>query len=105
MRKLVNIILTASLLVGISVSAMAKTPRINNRQHKQQDRIANGINNGDLTAREAARLETEQAKIASDKRMAKADGHVGARERRQMAKEQNKANHDIYRQKHDGQAR
>ncbi len=79
----------------------ARHLNIRQRQHQQQSRIANGIHNGSLTPREAAHLENQQARIQSDKRMARADGKMSPRERMQITREQNIANKNIYALKHN----
>jgi hypothetical protein len=78
-----------------------KTPRINKRQRNQQRRISQGINSGQLTAGEAARLEKREAKIQHDKQAAKADGKVTTAERRKLNREENQASRKIYKLKHN----
>jgi uncharacterized membrane protein YebE (DUF533 family) len=82
-----------------------KTPAINERQHNQQERIRQGIKSGELTRREAVRLEKEEARIRANERRAKSDGKVTAAERARLEKELNKASQDIHEQKHDEQDR
>lgn len=93
------------LLAGTVALSQTATPRVTHRQVKQQARIADGVKSGELTKREAVRLEARQAKIARDKARAKADGVVTPAERAKLAREQNRASRAIYRQKHDGQKR
>jgi hypothetical protein len=78
---------------------------IKNREERQQGRIAEGIESGQLTAREAARLERGQAKIEADRQKALDDGTVTKREKAKLTREQNRASRQIYRQKHDAQTR
>ena len=82
----------------------ANTPRIDQRQANQEQRIDKGIASGQLNKRETRRLEKEQAHINKVEDKAKADGSVSAKERKHLTKMQNQASRDIYRQKHDGQA-
>lgn len=104
-----KIISTALLLAFIAIASTSfsqtGTPRIHYRQVHQQKRISGGVRNGDLTARETARLETREAKIQHDKRVAKSDGKVTGAERRKLRREQNRTSRAIYRQKHDAQQR
>ena len=100
-------IMLAFLIIGATIgtsSAQTATPHVRHRQMNQQDRIGNGIRNGELTPREAAHLENREAKIQHDKRLAKADGRVTRCERKKLAHEQNRTSRAIYRQKHDAQA-
>ena len=79
------------------------TPRVDQREANQQGRIDAGGASGQLTRREAIRLEREQARIARAERRAKADGVVTPRERRELARMQREASAHIRAQKHDAQ--
>ncbi len=105
MKRVMGYFLAAILTLGVTVIANASTPRINKREHYQQERIREGIQSGSLTRHEAARLEAEQARIRVDEARAKADGHVSDRERARLDHELDKSSKDIYRQKHDRQHR
>ena len=107
-----NQLIAATLLtlVGVAASAQtaapapgANTPRIDQRQANQEQRIDQGIASGQLTKRETRRLEKEQAHVNMAEDKAKADGSVTAHERTHLTKMQNHASRDIYRQKHDKQ--
>ena len=103
----------AALLALGSVGARAQaasapgthTPRIDQRQANQERRIDQGIASGELTRREARRVERQQNAIDKAENKAKADGSVSAQERRRLAKAQNHASRSIARQKHDAQER
>ncbi len=71
------------------------------RNVNQQQRIANGVSDGTLTAQETARLEQGQA--ATNRRLAKsgADGHVGAYEQNKIQAADNRESKRIYRKKHN----
>jgi hypothetical protein len=75
------------------------TPR--QRQINQQGRIDQGIKSGELTPKEAGRLEAEQAHIQQAKERMKSDGQLTGAEHQRLNTMQNKAGGDIYRQKHD----
>ena len=79
---------------------------IDARQRGQQERIREGIRSGELTRREARRLEAEEARIRVDERFARrSGGQFTHAERRRIQRELNHASRDIYRQKHDRQDR
>ena len=105
MKKITSFVLTMSFVLGLSALAMANTPRINKRQHEQQSRIRQGIRSGELTGREVYRLERQQAAIQRSEWRAKSDGHVSWRERYRIDNMQDRANRNIYHQKHDRQDR
>jgi peptidoglycan hydrolase CwlO-like protein len=91
---------------AIAASAQtAETPRIDARQAKQEQRIDQGIASGELTKREARRLNHQQNVIDKAEDKAKADGVVTGKERKALTRAQNNASKRIYRQKHDAQER
>ena len=92
----------ALMLPGL---AWAQTPRIDQRQANQEQRIDQGVKSGELTRRETRRLEREQAAIEKGETRAQADGKVTKKERARLTRAQDRASRDIARQKHDAQDR
>jgi len=103
MMKTTQIIAALSLaaLSGLALADNTATPRVDQREANQQERIANGAASGQLTAKETQHLEKQQAKIDATEAKDKADGKVTGKERRHLAKMQNKASKDIYKEKHN----
>ena len=103
-------ILTAAM-AGLMLPAAAQTipasapATINQRKENQQDRIANGIQSGELTAGETRNLEKKEATINHEEHdMRKLDdGHLTAADRATLNQQQNAVSKDIYKQKHDAQ--
>lgn len=79
------------------------TPKIDAREANQEKRIQQGVASGQLTPREATRLEKGEARIEKAEARAKADGTVTAQERKHMGQMQNRESHAIAQQKHDRQ--
>ena len=73
------------------------------RSGDQQRRIAEGLRSGDLTYREAARLEQGQAQVSRRQAHAGADGYVGRREQQNLGNAQDRQGRNIWRQRHDDQ--
>lgn len=73
------------------------------RNINQEKRIQQGMASGQLTNREAARLEAGQARVGRAEARAGADGHVGPREQAAVQHRQDHQSRKIYRQKHDVQ--
>lgn len=88
---------------GAQAASAASTPRVDQRQARQEQRIEQGVASGQLNAREAARLEREQAAIGKAEDRAKSDGTVTKKERARLHHLQDHASRDIRRQKHDRQ--
>jgi hypothetical protein len=83
-------------------AALPAEARVNQRQDRQQHRIVGGINNGSLTVRETAGLAKQQASIRKYERRSRADGNgLNAVERARIEHRQDRASHNIYRQKRD----
>ena len=80
------------------------TPRADQREANQQQRITQGVASGELTQKETYKLEKEQAAIDKTEARAKADGKVTRAERKRLHRMQDAASHDINKQKHDAQA-
>jgi hypothetical protein len=90
---------------GTSSLADKQAQRVDNRQERQSDRITQGVESGQLTVREQARLEQQQRHINRLERRTEADGKVTAKEAVRMEQAQDRASHQIRRQKHDRQQR
>ncbi|HWK30633.1 MAG TPA: hypothetical protein VNR20_00995, partial [Terriglobales bacterium] len=78
---------------------------IGKRDREQQKRIGEGIENGSLTAKEAGKLETKEAKLNKQEKQMRADGDMTQKEKTKVNREQNHLSKDIYMQKHDKQRR
>jgi hypothetical protein len=78
-------------------------PTVGQREQNQQDRIANGIDSGQLTAGETKNLESREANINREVRDDRAgdDGHLTAGERTQINQQQNHLSNSIYQDKHN----
>ncbi|MCS6945037.1 MAG: hypothetical protein RMK97_06445 [Sutterellaceae bacterium] len=75
------------------------------RNIRQEERIQQGLAVGELTEREAARLEAGQAHVGRLQAGAARDGHVGAAEQARIRHAQNEQSRRIFRQKHDSEHR
>jgi hypothetical protein len=73
------------------------------RDVNQQQRIEQGLQSGQLTTREAGKLEREESRVERDQSRAMQDGKLSPAEKARLAREQNKVSRDIYREKHDAQ--
>ena len=93
-------------IAGLAFAAAAQTqstPRIDQRQANQEQRIEQGEKSGSLTSKEAARLEKGQAHVQKMEDKAVSDGRVTKKERQRIEHAQNQQSKKIYREKHDKQ--
>ncbi len=104
MKSLILPILAATSLVStiafLNPSAASAGP-IHERQVNQQQRIYNGVKQGEISRQEYRNLETREAKIAAQRRVYLRDGNLSHREIARLTNEQNRVSQAIYRDRHD----
>ncbi|MBK6638930.1 MAG: hypothetical protein IPH08_12720 [Rhodocyclaceae bacterium] len=96
----------ATLLSAFLVAptwAQTETPRFDQRQANQEQRIDRATSTGSLTEREAARLEKGQDRLDKMEDKATADGTVTKKERARLEHGADVQSRHIARQAHDGQ--
>ena len=86
-----------------ATSTPAKPPTVAQRKENQQDRIAQGVKSGQLTAGETANLESKEAAINGETRADRAanGGKLTQAEKQQVNKQQNQLSNQIYNDKHN----
>jgi hypothetical protein len=85
-------------------SSTAPAPgTVGERKENQQDRVANGIQSGQLTAGETKNLETKEAGINKEEHTMRSedDGHLTAADREKLNNQQNHLSNQIYDDKHN----
>ncbi len=100
-----NVLLAGALAV-LAIPAFSQSnpaPVVNQRKENQQDRIANGVQSGQLTAGETKNLEKKEAGLnAEENRMEKRDdGNLTAADKARLTRQQNRMSNQIYRDKHN----
>lgn len=95
------------VLVVTSLSSLAIAAEVDRREVRQQERIGEGVQSGQLTPRETVRLEGQEARIQNEiaRDRAANGGTLTAAERRSIDRQQNRVSRHIYAQKHDAQHR
>ena len=97
----------AAVIVGVlmALPAFAQT-RADQREVNQQERIGEGVESGQLTPKEGARLERREARVDASIEKDKADGRgFTPKEKAKAERKQDRASAAIAKQKHDAQAR
>jgi hypothetical protein len=97
-----NVILAVAAAAVLAVTLPADQ-KIAQRKENQQDRIAQGVKSGQLTAGETARLETKEARVNKEIRTDRAanGGKLTGGEKAQVNRQQNKMSKAIYKDKHN----
>jgi hypothetical protein len=95
-------------LAALVLPALAQTDpqpksEVGKRAENQQDRIAQGVKSGQLTAGETANLERKDARINHEIHNDRAanGGKLTGAERAQINHQQNRVSRQIYRDKHN----
>src|ERR1700722_6582969 len=93
-------LISAALLLPVYAQ---DTSEVQQRKEKQQQRIANGVKSGKMTAGETARAETNEAKINKEtaKDRAANGGKLTPGEKAKVNHQQNKESKQIYKEKHN----
>lgn len=94
---------TSLIAAGLMITGM-NAQEVKARQENQQDRIAQGVNSGQLTAGETANLEHKEARLNREVRQDRRanGGNLTNKEKVQINHQQNKLSRQIYRKKHNG---
>jgi hypothetical protein len=92
---------------GVYDSGHPRVNQVNQREQYQQNRIANGVKNGQLTPHETANLERKENRLVGNEKrdMAKDGGHLTANDQAKLNHEANQVSRDIYRDKHNAAVR
>lgn len=101
--KIIKTVAVLAIALPSLAFAQANTPRVDQRQANQEQRIDQGVASGSLTQREANRLERGQQHVDNMENRANADGVVTRGERARLHQAQDAQSARIYRQKHDRQ--
>ena len=103
--KIQTLILALAVTAGAALSgtafAQTATPRLDQREANQQQRINQGVASGQLTPREAGNLQRRENRLHANEARAKADGVVTPQERRHLQREANHNSRKIYHKKHN----
>jgi hypothetical protein len=100
----------AGFVIGCAVLGVASVasaaPRqghaINARQHRQAQRIHQGVKSGDITPAENDKLKADEAAVRAEERVYRRSGDgLNTQERHDLEKDLNKTSREIYRATHN----
>ena len=102
--KFARLITAAAIAAAFAAPVAAQTAgSMVQRNVNQQERIEQGLQSGQLTTSEAARLEAEEARVEKMQARALSDGKLTGQEAARIDRAQDHLSRDIYREKHDAQ--
>src|SRR5579864_1604852 len=105
-----RIVLCSTALAALMLPAMAQNSNttnppatINQRKENQQDRIANGVASGQLTAGETANLERKESNVNKEENLMRSEnnGKLTGADRKAINQQQNQLSNQIYQDKHN----
>ena len=104
-KSLHGSLIVSAACAAFLVASAAFAGEIAKRKENQQDRIAQGVKSGQLTAKETANLERKEANLNKEIRDMRADngGKLTPQERAKVNRQQNRLSRQIYRKKHNNQ--
>ena len=96
------------LMLAAPVASFAQTPAthpragINAREHRQAERIKDGVQNRELTKAERDKLAADEAAVRAEERVYRKSGDgLSKAERKDLEKDLNKTSREIRRAKHN----
>ena len=94
-----------TVVAPVVAAPVKKVAPIEKRKQVQQKRIANGVANGSLTAKETAKLETKEAKLNHKVAVQRAanGGTLTPKQKVAATSRQNAISNSITKEKHDAQ--
>jgi hypothetical protein len=100
MKSLILSTVAASILIA---GAFAQTTEVGKRRENQQDRIAQGVKSGQLTAAGTANLEKKEAAINQEVKTDRSlnGGKLTGQEKKVVNGQQNQVSKQIYQDKHN----
>ncbi|MEK6525530.1 MAG: hypothetical protein AABZ22_01520 [Nitrospirota bacterium] len=103
-RAIVAVVLAMTFAVPV-FAGPKDTPGVDRREHRQKQRIKEGVRSGELTREEAKGLRREQREIRAKERAMRSDGVVTREERKELRQDLNEASKHIAEEKHDAERR
>jgi hypothetical protein len=116
MKREMKIVIFGAALAAmlLPVAAQTTTPpatnppatppaTINQRKENQQDRIANGVQDGQLTAGETSNLEKKESNLNKEEKFMRSEdnGKLTGADRKAINQQQNQLSNQIYKDKHN----
>jgi hypothetical protein len=98
-----NVILTTIAASFLAAGAWAQSSEVGQRAENQQDRVAQGVKSGSLTAGETSNLESKEHAINQEVKTDRAlnGGHLTNQEKQIVKGQQNQMSKQIYSDKHN----
>ena len=102
-RRIAMVVMGLTLVSTAAFAATGSKPRgVNAREHRQAERIRNGVKNDELTRAELDRLKADEAAVRAEERVYRQSGNgLNKREYGDLERDLNRTSREIYRAKHN----
>ena len=102
-RRIATVVMGVTLVSTGAFAATSNKPRgVNAREHRQVERIRNGVKNDELTRAELDKLKADEAAVRAEERVYRQSGNgLNKREYRDLERDLNQTSREIYRAKHN----
>ena len=102
-RRIGMMVMGLTLVSTAAFAAAGSKPRsVNAREHRQAERIRNGVKNDELTRAELDRLKADEAAVRAEERVYRQSGNgLNKREYGDLERDLNRTSREIYRAKHN----
>ena len=103
-RRIATLVMGMALMsTGAFAATNPRHPRgVNAREHRQVERIKQGVQGDELTRAELDKLRADEAAVRAEERVYRRSGDgLNKRERRYLERDLNKTSREIYRAKHN----
>ena len=111
MKRECKIAMFGAVVAAMMLPAAAQTSNtpaptsqtINQRKENQQDRIAQGVQSGQLTAGETSNLEKKESNLNKEENMMRSEdnGKLTSADKKALNQQQNQLSNQIYKDKHN----
>jgi|SRR5690242_4663252 hypothetical protein len=91
------------MIAALALVTSLSAAEVDRRQHRQQERVAQGVASGKLTPRETAKIEGKEAHLRSEIHNDRAanGGKLTPKEKAKVNHQENRLSREIYNKKHN----
>jgi len=102
-RNVAMIVIALTVSSGAAFAAPAQRPAgVNAREHRQVQRIREGVKNDELTRGELDKLKADEAAVRAEERVYRqSGGGLNKTEKKDLERDLNQTSREIYRAKHN----
>jgi len=102
-RRIATVVIGLTRVSTAAFAATGNKPRgVNAREHRQAERIRNGVKNDELTRAELDRLKADEAAVRAEERVYRQSSNgLNKREYGDLERDLNRTSREIYRAKHN----